>query len=184
MPVIRISDATFVDLRSISTWLGTATPSQTIEDLVREKMVSLDLERDISIVSETEAGEDYLTFDEIPGLSFTKIISAKLNENTIRNPNWSKILINVIELVKLKGYTGDRLIQELKIPAKTQRLKDKGFKYWDRIGISVQGQSATDAWKEMSRLAEKFRIPLEIRFEWQQNEKAQFPGRKGIVKAG
>ncbi|MCB1838647.1 MAG: hypothetical protein KDI61_00085 [Alphaproteobacteria bacterium] len=184
MPVIRISDATFVDLKSIATWLGTVTPSETIENLVREKMESLDLERDISIEPENKTGDDYLTFDKAPGLTFTKPLMAQINGKAVQNPNWAKLLISVIVLIKQKGYSGDKLVKELNIPAKPRRFEDEGFRYWDEIGISVQGQSATDAWKEMSRLAEKFRIPLEVRFEWRQNEKAQFPGRKGIIRAG
>ena len=35
MPVIRISDGTFEELRAIATWLKAATPSETIEKLVR-----------------------------------------------------------------------------------------------------------------------------------------------------
>ena len=45
-PVIRVSDATFSELQTISTWLGAKTPSETIARLVREKLDELGLERD------------------------------------------------------------------------------------------------------------------------------------------
>jgi hypothetical protein len=41
MPVIRVNDATFVDLKAISKWLETKTPTETIDALVRDKMLEL-----------------------------------------------------------------------------------------------------------------------------------------------
>ena len=46
MPVVRINDATFADLKSIATWFGTKTPSQTIDRIVQEAMEQLGMERD------------------------------------------------------------------------------------------------------------------------------------------
>src|ERR1700733_1180389 len=46
MPVIRLSDAAFSELKTIATWLSTKTPSETIDRLVREKLDELGLERD------------------------------------------------------------------------------------------------------------------------------------------
>jgi hypothetical protein len=51
-------------------------------------------------------------------------------------------------------------------------------------GISIQGQSAMDAWKEVSRLAEKYSIPVDVRLKWRENEKAQHPGKVGVIRAG
>jgi hypothetical protein len=34
MPVLRISDAAFIDLKSLSAWMGTKTPGETIDRLV------------------------------------------------------------------------------------------------------------------------------------------------------
>jgi hypothetical protein len=59
-----------------------------------------------------------------------------------------------------------------------------GYKFYPELGISVQGQSAMDAWKEVSRLAQKFRIPVEVRFQWRDNDKAQHPGKVGVIRAG
>ena len=46
MPVVRINDATFADLKSIAIWLGTKTPSETIDWIVRDAMDQLGMERD------------------------------------------------------------------------------------------------------------------------------------------
>jgi hypothetical protein len=58
-----------------------------------------------------------------------------------------------------------------------------GYKLQPELGISIQGQSAMDAWKEVSRLAQKHRIPVEVRFQWRDNEKAQYPGKIGVIRA-
>lgn len=69
-------------------------------------------------------------------------------------------------------------------PANAERYEDEGFKYHADLGISVQGQSASDAWKEIDRLARKWTIPVTIEFWWRQNDKAQYPGRTGILRSG
>lgn len=187
MPVIRLNDATFVDLKLISTWLGTKTPSETINTLVREKMDMLDLERDPNIGDQAEAKEqedDSLLFEKAPGLTFTRILSASVNSKKIEKINWSGLLLKVIVLVKAKGLTGDKLVKELQIPSKAYNYTNEGYKFYPDIGVSVQGQSASDAWKEVSRLAEKYSIPVEVRFQWRENEKAQYPGRLGVIRAG
>ena len=71
MPVTRINDATFADLKVIATWLGTGTPSETIDALVREKMDALDLERDVDDATTVGLDSDGdLVFETTPGLTF------------------------------------------------------------------------------------------------------------------
>lgn len=186
MPVIRISDATFVDLKSIATWLGAETPSKTIEKLVREKMDSLDLERDIGEeqTEEAESGNHATFFEPAPGLFFTRILSARMDGKTLEKLNWAGLLLEIVKRVKSKGIASDRLANEVQVPAKTEPYEEEGYRYYPEVGISIQGQSAPDAWKEVSRLADKHRIPVEVEFQWRENEKAQHPGRVGIIRAG
>ena len=40
MPVIRLSDATFSELKAIATWLSAKTPSETIDRLVVRNWMS------------------------------------------------------------------------------------------------------------------------------------------------
>lgn len=186
MPVVRISDATFIDLKSISTWLGTDTPSKTIENLVREKMDALDLERDMGeeeaavVVTEGEA----TVFERTPGLTFTRILSAKMGGKAVNKSNWAGLLIEMAKLMQAKGFSGNRLSTEMQIPTKSEVYEEEGYRFHPELGISIQGQSAQDAWREVSRLADKHHIPVEVEFQWRDNEKAQHPGRVGIVRAG
>ena len=185
MPVIRISDSTFADLSALKTWLGTRTPGETIEQVVREAMDRLGMERDEladGVISHSEDG--VLEFDNAPGLSFTKPLKATINGKNVKSPRWSSLLLTIIAELKSKGFEGQALVSELGIPAKNASYEEDGFKYRAELGISVQGQSANDAWREIDRIAKKWSIPVSIEFWWRQNTKAQFPGRTGRLKSG
>ncbi|MCP5203425.1 MAG: hypothetical protein H6992_04630 [Pseudomonadales bacterium] len=185
MPVIRINDATFVDLKSISTWLGTNTPSETIDALVRAKMDDLGMERDVPEDHIHELGSDGdLVFEKAPGLTFTRILAASVKDAALPKANWSGVLLGVIGLVHAKVLDARKLVNELQIPAKAAEYTQDGYKFLPELGISVQGQSAADAWKETARLADKFQIPVEVRFKWRENDKAQHPGKTGVIRAG
>lgn len=185
MPVVRLNDATFVDLRTVAAWLGTTTPAETVDQLVKEKMLTLDLERDVEehgVVDDETDGP--IVFEKASGLTFTRILSVSINGEKIGKTNWAGLLTTVIGRVKAQGFAGEKLVSELEIPARVSVYEDEGYRYHAEIGISFQGQPAADAWKEVSRLAEKHRIPVEVNFQWRNNEKAQHPGRVGIIRAG
>jgi hypothetical protein len=184
MPVVRLNDATFEELKVISTWLGTSTPPETIERLVREKSDALGLERDANAEPEVPSGHEITHFEKAPGLSFTRLIYGKIDGTPITTANWVRLLIEMIAAVKAKGLAGDRLVAELQVPAKTHSFSDDGFRYYPDLGISVQGLSAQAIWKEVERLAKKWKISVEAQFQWRQNDKAQHPGRSGLLHAG
>ncbi len=185
MPVIRINDATFANISTLKTWFGTKSPSETIDHIVKEAMEQLGIERDDEVdgaaVVETDGS---LLFDAAPSLTFTKPIKATINGESIQNPNWASILSVMITKVKAKGFEGEHLVRELGVPSKAACYEHDGYRYFPELGISVQGQSASDAWKEIDRLAKKWRVPVNIEFQWRQNPKAQFPGKVGVLRSG
>lgn len=192
MPVIRLNDATFVDLKSVATWLGTETPSQTIDRLVREKMQQLGLERDDTLeeimprdvaIATSDGGD--MEFRSAPGLAFTRVLSALVGGQTLTKANWSSVLLKVIVAAKKKNKMDPKtLTHEIQIPSKPYEYGSEGYKYQSELGISIQGQSAQDAWKEIKRLSDKHQIAVEVRFQWRENDKAQYPGRIGVLRAG
>lgn len=185
MPVVRINDAAFASLKSISTWWGTKTPAETLDRVIRETMEQLGLEQDDEGDEAVVTTGDVMHFESTPGLSFTKPLKVTINGKNLLSPRWSSILLTTIAAVKTKtGLEGDKLVRELGVPAKAERYEDDGFKFHQNLGISVQGQSASDVWKEVSRLAQRHRIPVSVEFWWRQNPKAQFPGKTGSLRAG
>jgi hypothetical protein len=185
MPVLRVNDGTFADLSTLKTWFGTRTPSDTIDRLVREAMDQLGMERDEEpdTVAET-TGDGAMEFDVAPGLAFTKPLAASVNGKSLHGPRWSALLLTMIGQLKAKGLDGEKLVRELGVPAKPERYEEEGFKYHPDLGISVQGQSAADVWKEVNRIAKKWRIPVTVEFWWRQNPKAQYPGKTGVLRSG
>lgn len=185
MPVVRINDATFADLSTLKTWYRTNTPSETIDHLVRGAMEQLGMERDDKPEDGvTTIGDGPMQFNTAPGLAFTKPLSASIGGRALPSPRWSTILLTVIAQVKAKGIEGEKLVRELAIPAKVQQYEGEGFKYHTDLGISVQGQSAPDCWKEVDRLAKKWRIAVSVEFQWRQNPKAHYPGKVGVLRSG
>jgi len=185
MPVIRINDATFSDLSALKTWFGTKTPSQTIDRIVRDAMEQLGMERDDEPEEAVRLSDtDAMEFSTAPGLTFTKPLEATIGGKPVQNPKWASILLAMIAQVKARGFEGDNLVRELHIPAKASEYDEEGYKYHPDIGISVQGQSASDAWKEIDRIAQKWRIPVMVEFIWRQNPKAQYPGKHGVLRSG
>ena len=185
MPVVRINDATFTELSTLRTWYGTKTPSETIDRIVRETMEQLGMERDDEPEEvATTSSDGSMQFNTAPGLTFTKPLAASINGNALHGPRWSAILLAMISQVKAKGFEGEKLVRELAIPAKAEQYEDEGFKYHSDLGISVQGQSASDCWKEVERLAKKWHIPVMVKFGWRQNPKAQYPGKTGVLRSG
>lgn len=132
----------------------------------------------------TTTSDGPMQFDSAPGLSFTKPLAASINGKALHSPRWSAILLTMIGQIKAKRFEGEKLVRELAIPAKAKQYEDEGFKYHSDLGISVQGQSAQDCWKEVDRLARRWRIPVSVEFWWRQNPKAQYPGKTGVLRSG
>src|SRR5690348_12472604 len=121
MPVIRISDATFSDLKTMSAWFETKTPSDTLDKVIAEMMNHLGLERDEEPHEPTGAGAMKLT--TTPGLSFTRVLSATVMGKQLKKPNWANVLLAVIEVVKSKGFEGSDLVRELQVPSQVDRFE-------------------------------------------------------------
>lgn len=185
MPVVRINDATFADLSTLKTWLGTKSPSETIDRVVREAMEQLGIERDDEVegIPVTSSG-DALHFSTAPSLTFTKPIKATINGKSIKKPNWASILHAMIAQMRTKGFEGEKLVKELAVPSKASVYEEDGYRFFADLGISVQGQSAADAGKEVDRLARKWGIPFNVEFIWRQNPKAKHPGKTGVLRSG
>lgn len=182
MPVIRLNDATFIDLKSVAIWLEAKTPSEAIDKLVREKMDALNLERDAEPAN--SVGEPPKFLLKTPSLSYAKLIAAFVKKQEIAKPNWAKVLLAVITAVKEKGMSEESLCQELNVPAKVGNYAKEGYRYYPTLHISIQGQSAQEAWKETKRLADKHRIPVKVTLQWRDNPKAQYPGKTYSLSAG
>lgn len=183
MPVIRISDVTFKDISTLKTWFGTKSPSETIDQVVQVTLQQLGIERD-TLSEDKETADSVLIFDQAPSLSFAKLTKATINGRAVRNPNWNAVLLSIVKQVKTNGLNDQDISRELGTISKLGARVEKGYKYYPELGVSIQGQSAPDAWKTIDRLAKKWHIPISIEFIWAQNPRAQHPGRSGMLRSG
>ena len=119
MPVIRLSDATFSELKTLATWLSAKTPSEAIDMLVREKANELGVERDAADEPEIGSDDEAEKFEKAPGLSFTRLTAAKVGGVPLKKMNWAHFLLATIAAIKAKGLSGQKLVSELQVPAKT-----------------------------------------------------------------
>ena len=181
MPVVRLNDADFMNLKLLAKWFETDTPSETISHLINDEIDRQGLVSDNKYHVFQSANED-IVFDETPGLTHTKVILATVNKQKLDRSNWGSILFAVIRAVKDNGLSKEQMSVELQINAEPCKIEDKGYTFYPELGLSVQGQSAPDAWKEAKRLSEKYNIPLEVKFKWREKEGAQYPGKIGVMK--
>ncbi len=100
-------------------------------------------------------------------------------DRRLRVSRWSSILLTTISQLKAEGLEGEKLVRQLYIPAKAGRYEDEGFKHHPELGISVQGQSAADAWKEIERIARHWSISVSVSFEWRETTRRSFQARQG-----
>ena len=133
MPVIRLSDATFLELKTIATWWSAKTPSETIDRLVREKMDEMGLEPDAHDEPEADLNGDVMKLDSAPGLSFTRVTAAKIDGLPVRKLKWASLLLAMIAALKAKGLSGPKLVSELQVRAKSTEYTDDGYTYPIRI---------------------------------------------------
>ena len=131
---------------------------------------------------EVTAPDGTLEFEKAPGLGYTKLLEATVAGKQVAGPYWKTALLAVIDQLRLKGYTGQSLVEQLNVPTVAGKFEERGFQYFEQLGVSIQGQSATSAWKEMERLAKKWGFSAIVEFSWYDNPKAQFPGKRGRLK--
>lgn len=92
---------------------------------------------------------------------------------------WNPLLLAVIREAALRGVATQDILDLITVnKAKGEKI-GPGFNYVKEANLSVQGQDANNAWRQIYRLASSFGIPLEVVFRWQSNEKAAMPNMSG-----
>lgn len=138
-------------------------------------------ERDVAQLVDDDAVQDRELPDDLPRIALGLLLYQGVDQiDGIEEAH----LLAVVSAVKNQGLSADELVKALDIPASRSKLNTQGYTYYQHLGISVQGQSAQDAWRECERLATKFQVPVEVHFQWRDNPKAKYPGRQGALRAG
>ncbi|MBU6296750.1 MAG: hypothetical protein KGJ79_16325 [Alphaproteobacteria bacterium] len=124
---------------------------------------------------------EYDPFDP-PDLTHTGISAAKFGGETISSPNWNSLLDTAIRFAigKLGGVEPLRKVVSINVAE--GRKTDQGYRYLADVNVSVQGQSAKDAWRATARIARRLGHVVHVAFYWQNKQGAEHPGEVGIFR--
>ncbi|MBW8864949.1 MAG: hypothetical protein JF609_08515 [Verrucomicrobia bacterium] len=95
--------------------------------------------------------------------------------------NWNDLVrtAHVHAFKKAGGFEELRKMTRAQI--KKGAYSDEGYKFVPEIGVSIQGVDAGHAWEYSLRLAIYLKISVKAEIEWRHNEKAAYPGERGIM---
>lgn len=129
------------------------------------------------------SNEDVTTFENEapPNLAFTNVRRVRfLGESLPHAMNyWNKVMERVIIQAAKQGWSAQEIIDASTAPMMHGEEKANGFHYLHEASLSVQGQDANGAWRQIHSLCKACGFSLEIDFQWQDKPKAALPGQRG-----
>jgi hypothetical protein len=175
---IEISDSTFQRLQKL------AKPLVDTTDSVIALLIDYYEKHKFTSAMESNFAPQYptKTFDcgDAPNLTHTKLVNAKVNGNALGNKNnWNKLLSEVVILTAGHCKTEEDLRRAIIVNFVKGRKEDNGYHFLPKVNLSIQGQSAGDAWKAIWHIVKRFDISIEVDFVWHNKPEAAFPGEAG-----
>lgn len=173
MPIIEVSDSTFKRLQRL------AIPLVDTSDSMIERLIGCYEKQKISSVGGLPRSTRVFDWPDAPDLTHTKVLAAKINGKTLGGANWNKILSDAVMLARSRCGTDDDLRRAIIINFVKGRKEDSGYHFIPSVNLSIQGQSAVDAWKAIWHVVKLYDIPIEVDFIWHDKPEAAFPGEPG-----
>lgn len=166
---IEISDWAFETISSLMAADDTA--GSVVSRLLADALLPENPKR----IATTDSNDLHFHLAAVPDLTFTKIISAKLNDVFVKANNWKGLRD---EVIKFGLKNGVRMEDVSSVHTVNGVKSDEGFEFHENLGISIQGQSAKDSWKTCSDICTLCEASVEVLVQWRDNEKAAYPGQK------
>lgn len=98
------------------------------------------------------------------------ILSCFVNDKRPTNNKYLSILKNLYELIG----SGKKILKNTSLNYETFEIKNKGFIFFDSLGISIQNKEAGEILKEIIIQSIANKIMIEIEIQFQTNEKIKF----------
>jgi hypothetical protein len=95
---------------------------------------------------------------------------------------WNTLLLEVIRAAGKRGNSPEKILAQMRTPAKAGNHSGPGYRLVKEAGLSFQQLNSDRAWNEAYRLASKFGIPISVRWVWLEKDKAHMPGAIGLMK--
>ncbi|MXV44551.1 hypothetical protein GS501_05745 [Saccharibacter sp. 17.LH.SD] len=154
----------------------------TIESVINKILDAYEVNNNEN--SNKEIRDNILTLNPFiaPDLTHSKVIYAEINGKPLdkKNSNWNGILNILAESVaKDAGNDTDKLHQNLSVRFVKGLKTDEGFRYLQKVGISVQGQDANGSWRAIAHAIQALGYSLILRITWRDREGAFYPGKTG-----
>lgn len=121
-----------------------------------------------------------------PNLAHTTVRSIELCGRVLQ-PNetfWNTLLIAVLREAVGKGVSAITLENVLTVNCVAGRKEDDGYRFYEDLGLSIQGQDSNAAWRATHHIARELDLPLKVIFSWREHPKAAFPGMTGVFRVG
>jgi hypothetical protein len=170
---IEISDQNFTRLQRHATPLV-----DTIDTILERALDALDGSKTAATIENTIGPKLY---DPVraPSLTFTQITAIELCGKIFKPNQWNALLLAVVDVAFSRLQERDKLMELIHLNCVKGRKVENGYKYVEAADVSIQGADSNNAWKAISIIAIKLRIPVSVTFVWQENPKASNPGVKG-----
>jgi hypothetical protein len=140
-------------------------------------------ERGMATSARTLAADYKLKYSlsNVPDLKHTKIISAQLDGVELENVNWNSLLIQAVWKAGITSKKPDELKRLIIANFVIGQKEDEGYRFFPRVGISIQGQDANSAAKAAFHIAHQRGWKLNIEFLWRDKEGAARPGKMAFL---
>jgi len=188
-PLIQVSDEVYKKLKERAK-SPQDTPSDILASLlgIQEDVFKSKAEETTLIESSVpEISPDENNYDETlkldpeapEDLYFTTIIQGHFGNKKVSS--WNELIDTAHILAVEKVETYDALKKMSNSDIVMGAYNENGFRPIPTIGISIQGDSPNQAWKNTFYIARKLNIAVEILFEWERKFTAARPGSRGVL---
>ncbi len=180
MPQVVIEQSTYERLQRH------AVPfSDTPESVILRALDALEAEAPLPAeAGQAPAAERRVNASDLPDLTHTKVLYARIAEADVVKPNWNRIVEDLICRAAAQGQTFQTLRQRCPANLFDGRKTTEGYRYLPSANVSIQGQDANAACRSAVSLAKALGLPLTVAFMWRQKEAAAYPGEHGRLMVG
>lgn len=160
-----------------------ARPFETVDQVVNRILDTCEATLDDTSSDDIVSDGDVKDFDwqTPPDLTHTKVLSVEFNKMKFprAETTWNSVLMEAIRVAAGRVDSKDELKRLILVNYVMGKKEDEGYRYLDDVKISVQGQDANAAWRAVSHIANRLRLPFEIAFTWRVKKGAVHPGVMG-----
>ena len=118
----------------------------------------------------------------IPNLTHTKVLNAKLEGKTVQRPNWNSVLDLVLIRGRKNGLKAHEIQRITNVNVKEGSKVDEGYSYIESVNLSIQGQDSNAACRGILAMSRHLKMPVELEFMWRTKDGAAHPGKVASIK--